>query len=494
MIRQMLQIHAQDNVAVALRDIPSGCSVRIGDRTYVSREAISRGHKMALVEIAPGAPVIKYGCVIGHATRRIAPGEHVHVHNMATNLSESCSYSYNPVACSAVHLPPQQFQGYRRGDGRAAIRNEIWILPLVGCVNSTVQTLEKASQHLVGGSLEGIYSFTHPFGCSQMSEDHARTRKLLAALVHHPNAAAVLVVSLGCENNTLDDFKREIGSWDPERVEFMVCQDADDEISQGLRLLEKLAQYAKQFQRTPIGADELVIGLKCGGSDGLSGVTANPVVGKLSDMLIAQGGSTLLTEVPEMFGAESLLLNRCRNEQVYQRAAEMLEDFKNYYVSHGQVVYENPSPGNKQGGITTLEDKSCGCVQKGGSAAIEDVLDYGDHVRCHGLSLLSAPGNDMVSTTALSAAGAHMILFTTGRGTPFGAPAPTVKIASNTQLAEKKPQWIDFNAGIVADGESIDSAAEQLMKLVLDIASGSPTRSESHGARSISIFKDGVVL
>jgi len=365
----------------------------------------------------------------------------------------------------------------------------------VGCVNDVAKALVKKNQDLVTGSVEGLHTFTHPFGCSQTGADHAQTRKLLAALAKHPNAGGVLVLSLGCENLTQEQFKEELGDFDPDRVKFLVCQQVEDEMESARDLLEELAAYASQFEREPIPASELIIGMKCGGSDGLSGITANPVVGRFSDMLVAQGGSTVLTEVPEMFGAEGFLMDRCVSEEVFQKAADMLNGFKNYFLRHGEVVYENPSPGNKAGGITTLEDKSCGCVQKGGSAPIVDVIGYGDRVTEKGLNMLYGPGNALVSATALTAAGAHMVLFTTGRGTPFGAPAPTMKIATNTPLATKKSGWIDFNAGVVADGtKTLEEAAGDLMALVLETASGKQTRTEQKGFREISIFKDGVML
>ncbi len=392
-------------------------------------------------------------------------------------------------------MAPAHFQGYRRLDGRAAIRNEIWIIPTVGCVNDVAKALVRENQDLVTGSIDGLYTFTHPFGCSQTGHDHAQTRKLLAALTRHPNAGAVLVLSLGCENLTHEQFLAELGEYDPRRVKFLTCQQVEDEHAEGRRLLQECAEFAAQFHREDIPASELVVGMKCGGSDGLSGITANPVVGRFSDRMCAQGASTVLTEVPEMFGAEGFLMDRCVSEEVFHKAVDMINGFKSYFIRHNEVVYDNPSPGNKQGGITTLEDKSCGCVQKGGSAPIMDVIGYGDSVTTKGLNMLYGPGNDLVSATALTAAGAHLILFTTGRGTPFGAPAPTMKLATNTPLATKKAHWIDFNAGVVADGQrTLDEAAQDLMQAVLAVASGKQTRAEEHGFREISIFKDGVVL
>ena len=491
---KLIRIHPDDNVAVALEDIRSGETVEIGSLTVTALEDVSRGHKIALQRIPAGEPVMKYGNPIGIAKEAIPAGAWVHVHNVRTGLSESAEYTYNHKTFPMPDVKPRTFMGYLREDGRAAVRNELWIIPTVGCVNSVAAALVRENQHLVKGSIDGLCTFSHPYGCSQMGDDHAQTRKLLAALVRHPNAGGVLVLSLGCENLTQEQFKAELGEWDDRRVKFLVCQQVEDEFAAGAKLLEELADYAGQFHREELPASKLVVGMKCGGSDGLSGITANPTVGRFSDRLTALGGTTVLTEVPEMFGAENILFSRCENEMVFRKAVDMVNRFKDYFVSHGQVVYENPSPGNKAGGITTLEDKSCGCVQKGGSAQIVDVLEYAEPVTRKGLNLLSGPGNDLVSATDLTAAGAHIILFTTGRGTPFGAPAPTVKISTNTPLYEKKHGWIDFNAGTVAQGESLDDAGERLLDFVLEIASGKKTLSEERGAREIAIFKDGVTL
>ena len=486
-----IKIHSTDNVAVALQDVPAGTCFE----GTAAQQDIPQGHKMALCTLSEGAQVVKYGFSIGHTTASVAPGQWVHTHNMATNLEGELSYTYRPNVNFLPAQEPRIFLGYRRPDGKVGIRNEIWIIPTVGCVNDVAKALVRENQDLVNGSVEGLYAFPHPFGCSQTGDDHAQTRKLLAALTRHSNAAAVLVLGLGCENLTQEQFKAELGDFDPERVKFLICQQVEDEFEAARALLEECSNYAKQFTREPIPASELVVGMKCGGSDGLSGITANPVVGRFSDLLVAQGGSTVLTEVPEMFGAESILMDRCVNETVFQKAVDMINGFKAYFLRHNEVVYENPSPGNKEGGITTLEDKSCGCVQKGGSAPIMDVIGYGDAVVTKGLNMLYGPGNDLVSSTALTAAGAHLILFTTGRGTPFGAPAPTMKLATNTPLATKKAGWIDFNAGVVADGNrSLDEAAQDLMDAVLAVASGKQTKTEEKGFREISIFKDGVML
>lgn len=488
---EFIKIHPKDNVAVALKNVPEGTCWE----GTVAVEEIPQGHKMALAPMDKNQQVYKYGFAIGHATQTIQSGQWVHTHNMITNLSGELTYTYDPQFKFLQPSDTKTFQGFRRGDGSVGIRNEIWIIPTVGCVNDVAKALARESQDLAAGSIEGIYAYTHPFGCSQTGDDHAQTRKLLAALAKHPNAGAVLVISLGCENLTQQQFREELGDYDEQRIKFLVCQEVPDEMEAGRILLEECARFASGFERTDIGADELIIGMKCGGSDGLSGITANPVVGRFSDMLIAQGGSTVLTEVPEMFGAEGFLMNRCIDESVFHKAVEMINGFKQYFLRHNEVVYDNPSPGNKAGGITTLEDKSCGCVQKGGSAPIMDVIGYGDRVTAKGLNMLCGPGNDLISATALTAAGAHIILFTTGRGTPFGAPAPTMKISTNTLLAEKKSGWIDFNAGCVADGmKTLDKCAEDLFSYVLSVASGEPVLNEKKKFREISIFKGGVVL
>lgn len=492
---RLLQLHPTDNVAVALKPLAAGEQVEINGTKLVLPEAIPQGHKLACTPLRAGDAVVKYGCVIGTMTQSCPPGGWVHTHNLRTNLSEAGEAIPFAPPKALAPLEAPVFRGFRRPDGRVGVRNELWILPTVGCVNDICKTLAREAQSLVSGTLEGIYAFPHPYGCSQTGADHVQTAKLLAALAHHPNAAEVLVVALGCENLTPQQFFQAYGE-DPEgRIHLLVCQQEEDEVEAGLRILSACAARAKTCSREAIPMRELVVGMKCGGSDGLSGITANPVVGRFSDRLVAMGGSTILTEVPEMFGAERLLFSRAQTPEVLQQAQEMVQRFKDYFVSHGEQVYENPSPGNKAGGITTLEDKSCGCVQKGGTAPIAAVLDYGDRVRQPGLQLLYGPGNDLVSATAMTAAGAHLILFTTGRGTPFGAPVPTVKLSTNTPLYEKKRRWMDFNAGTVADGgETLEEAAERLFSLVQELASGRRTRSEEADCREIAIFKDGVTL
>ncbi|NCB63947.1 MAG: altronate dehydratase [Clostridia bacterium] len=491
-MKNAIQIHRSDNVAVALRTLKAGTE----ELGVVLNQEIPTGHKFALTAIHAGEKVVKYGLPIGRAGLEIAPGAWVHTHNVRTNLSEEAHYLYSPTKARLSPAEPRTFSGYLRHNGAAGVRNELWIIPTVGCVNDVCKILERENADLAAQyGLDGVYHFSHPYGCSQMGDDHKQTRALLAALCRHPNAGGVLVVGLGCENNKMEEFRALFDADCRDKLRFMVCQQEDDELAAGGKLLRELAEYAAGFRREPLPCSKLVVGMKCGGSDGLSGITANPTVGAFSDKLIAMGGSTILTEVPEMFGAESLLFDRCKDAATFDQAVNMAEGFKGYFVSHGQVVYENPSPGNKDGGITTLEDKSMGCVQKGGSAPVTDVLGYGESVSTPGLNLLSGPGNDLVSATALTAAGANLILFTTGRGTPFGAPAPTLKISTNTPLFEKKRHWLDFNAGTVAEGESLDAASDRLLDLVFSAADGAyRTRAETYGQRGIAIWKDGVTL
>lgn len=443
------------------------------------------GHKYALSDISAGENIIKYGNPIGHATEDIKKGDHVHSHNMKTNLSGNLEYKYEPdFKPLKIINTDKTFMGYRRENGEVGIRNEIFIVNTVGCVN-------KVSKRLA--ELTGARSFEHPFGCSQLGDDMLVTQLILKGLVNHPNAGGVLVLGLGCENNNIGVFKEVLGEVLEKRVKFLNVQDVEDEIEEGVRIIGELKAYADTFKREPIPVSELKLGLKCGGSDGLSGITANPLVGMLSDRLISYGGSCVLTEVPEMFGAEHLLMKRCKTEELFQKNVKLINDFKDYFIRHNQVIYENPSPGNKKGGITTLEEKSLGCVQKGGESPVVDVLTYGDRLSENGLSLLNGPGNDIVAITNLAAAGVHMILFTTGRGTPVGGPVPTVKVSTNRTLAERKKNWIDFDASRILE-EDHEKVTDEFLDYILAVASGEETANERNGYREISIFKDGVVL
>ena len=444
---------------------------------------LENGHKYALCDIKKGENIIKYGNPIGHATEDIKKGEHVHTHNVKTNLSGNLKYTYERVEFDVPYTDEgRTFMGYVRENGEVGIRNDVWIVNTVGCVNKVAEKIAAAT---------GAFHFPHPFGCSQLGDDQSITQKILKGMVNHPNAGGVLVLGLGCENNNVALFRSILGEVDGRRVKFLIAQEHEDEVAEGIRLVKELQDYAATFERQPVSVSRLVVGLKCGGSDGYSGITANPLVGRFSDKLIAAGGSCLLTEVPEMFGAEHLLMQRCVSREVFDKTVALINDFKDYYTRHNQVIYENPSPGNKAGGITTLEEKSLGCVQKGGLSPVVDVLDYGDRVKKAGLSLLNGPGNDIVAITNLMAAGAHIILFTTGRGTPVGSAVPTVKIATNRSLAQRKSGWIDFDASPTLEGNSLEN---ELFDYVIRVAEGEMAKNEINGYREISIFKDGVTL
>ena len=495
---KIFRIHPTDNVAVSVSGLKKGETVTVDGVDITPLGDIPAGHKMAIQPIKKGEDVVKYGFPIGTAKEDVEPGTWMHTHNVKSKLGDLLDYKYEPAKAHHTEVKLDKtytFDGYLREDGRVGIRNEAWIIPTVGCVNAIARTIESQSQSFKTDHIDGIFAYSHPHGCSQLDGDQERTQKILSGLVHSPNAGAVLVLSLGCENNQVALMKQAIGDYNPERVKFLVCQDVEDEIAEGVKLVKELCAYADRFTRTPQPLGKLTIGLKCGGSDGFSGITANPLVGSIANKVTAAGGTAILTEVPEMFGAETLLMNRCKDEATFQKTVNLINGFKEYFMRYGEKINENPSPGNKEGGITTLEDKSLGCVQKGGTAPVMDVLSYGDRAREQGLLLLQGPGNDLVAANALAAAGCDMVLFTTGRGTPFACPVPTVKIASNSRLAAHKKNWIDFNAGQLIEGRSMDAVSEDFLQYILDVASGrKQAKSEKLDKHELAIFKDGVTL
>ncbi len=490
-----LKINQADNVAVAIVDLKSGTTVNIDGITIRLSADIPAGHKFALTDLSVGAHIVKYGYPIGHAVSDIKQGDWVNEKNIKTNLSGVLEYSYNPQLQQVRFTNRNRtFKGYRRATGEVGVRNELWIIPTVGCVNGIANQLAARLQEETGGrGLDAIVAFPHNYGCSQLGDDHENTRKILRDLALHPNAGAVLVVGLGCENNQIGAFKEFIGDTKA-HIEFIETQKVGDEIGEGMAVLRKLYAEAIKAQREDIPLSELKIGLKCGGSDGFSGITANPLVGMFSDFLIAQGGTTILTEVPEMFGAETILMNRSENTGVFDKTVHLINDFKEYFMANKQPVYENPSPGNKAGGISTLEEKSLGCTQKGGAATVVDVLTYGERLKTKGLNLLSAPGNDLVAATALASSGCQMVLFTTGRGTPFGTFVPTMKISTNSRIAALKPNWIDFNAGVILEDEPMDQTCERFIEYLIRVAGGEFVNNEKSNYREIAIFKTGVTL
>ena len=493
-MNEMVRITERDMVAVALKPLKAGETVSYGGGEITLAEDLPMGHKAALRDIRKGEAVIKYGFPIGEATEDIPSGAHVHTNNLHTLLSGEKEYEWHPTFPKQAEQKPAVFRGYPRKYGRPGIRNELWIIPTVGCVNDVAKALAHQAQKLAGGAVEGVFAFSHPYGCSQLGDDQDNTRKALAALATHPNAGGALILGLGCENSGIEQIRPFMGEYDESRVRFLVCQECEDEAEAGMKLLEELAARMREDRRTDCPASQLAVGLKCGGSDGLSGITANPTIGVFSDLLTAMGGTTILTEVPEMFGAETILMDRCETEELFEKTVHLINDFKAYFENYHMPVYENPSPGNKAGGITTLEDKALGCTQKSGSSPVKGVLAYGEHAQAQGLNLLSAPGNDLVASTALAVSGAQIVLFSTGRGTPFGCPVPTVKIASNTPLARKKRNWIDFDAGRLLEGKTLDELGRELLDHVIAVASGKQTLSEENGFHDLAIFKQGVTL
>ena len=495
-MQDFIKINKDDNVAVALKPIAKGTTVNVAGTDVTTLEDVPQGHKFAIKPIKKGDAVIKYGFRIGYAQADVEVGGWIHTHNLRTALGELLDYTYNPEGHKDVEPTDEAyFEGYMRENGKVGVRNEVWIIPTVGCVNSIARAIEATARLNKPEGVDEVVAFTHPYGCSQTTEDQENTRTVLADLINHPNAGAVLVLGLGCENSRIEVLKNYIGEVNPDRVKFLQVQDVEDEQEAAAEIMEELMNYAAAFKREKVSAKELVIGMKCGGSDGLSGITANPTVGLFSDMLVSKGGTTILTEVPEMFGAETILMDRCANRELFDKTVCLINDFKEYFIKNGQEIYENPSPGNKDGGITTLEDKSLGCTQKSGSSLVKGVLAYGERVQNKGLNLLSAPGNDLVASTACAAAGAQIVLFTTGRGTPFASPVPTVKIATNSRLAGRKGNWMDFNAGrLVTDDVPMEQLADELFQLVLDVASGRRVKAELAGFHDLAIFKQGVTL
>ena len=494
---EFIRINPADSVVVCLRAMSKGEIISIDNFNVELLQDTPAGHKVLLKDTSKGEDIIKYGYPIGHAAEDLKAGTWVNENNLKTNLAGTLSYEYNPVNETLnIAKEDRTFKGYERKNGEVGIRNEIWVVPTVGCVNGIAEKLvEKLKEETKCAGIDAIIAWHHNFGCSQLSGDHENTRKILRDIVLHPNAGGVLVLGLGCENNQPDDFMQTLGDYDNERIKLMVSQKVEgDEIEEGMKILRNIYKIASTDKRTDVPLSKLRIGLKCGGSDGFSGITANPLVGELSDYIVAQGGTSILTEVPEMFGAETILMNRCENKDLFNDTVSLINNFKDYFLSHGEPVGENPSPGNKAGGISTLEDKALGCTQKCGRAPVSGVLEYGDRLKNNGLNLLSAPGNDLVASTALASAGCQIVLFTTGRGTPFGTFVPTMKISTNSLLASRKSNWIDFNAGVLAEGMDMKELLRQFIEKVISVASGELTRNEENGYREISIFKNGVTL
>ena len=495
-MKEIIKINQEDNVVVALRDLSKSETIKIDTKKIEIKEDVKRGHKIAIANISTNENVVKYGYPIGYAIKDIEIGSWVHTHNIKTNLDGIKDYKFNQELTDVSSINNNiTFKGYERENGNVGIRNELWVVPTVGCVNGIGDRIvDKFKEEVNPIGLDGIEVYKHNYGCSQLGDDHVNTRTILGNLVKHPNAGGVLVLGLGCENNTMAEFIESLGDYDKKRIKFLVAQEVSNEIEEGAKILKKLYDNMKDDKRVDVPVSKLKIGLKCGGSDGFSGITANPLVGNFSDFLVSQGGTTILTEVPEMFGAETILMNRAKDEETFDKTVHLINDFKEYFMAYDQPIYENPSPGNKAGGITTLEDKSLGCTQKSGKATVVDVLKYGETLKVNGLNLLSGPGNDLVAASALAAAGCHIVLFTTGRGTPFGTFIPTIKISTNSALYDLKPHWMDFNAGSLVEDKSLDEVTEELVKFILEVSGGKLVNNEINKFKELAIFKKGVTL
>lgn len=493
---EYLKINDNDNVIIAVTNLETGQVINDNNSEFTLVENIRRGHKIAVNDIKMGENIIKYGYVIGSATVDIKKGQWIHTHNLKTNLSGTIDYEYSPRLIQTKKVNgPKTFLGYRRRNGDVGIRNELWIVPTTGCVNGVGEAIiNKFREQVAPIGIDHINVYKHSYGCSQLGDDHANTRTILANICKHPNAGGVLVLSLGCENNTLKEFKIALDQYDVERTKFLVTQKAGNELEEGVKLLKEIYQVMKNDSRVEVPISELKIGLKCGGSDAFSGITANPLLGEFSDYLVENGGSTILTEVSEMFGAETILMDRAESLPIFEDTVDLVNDFKEYYISHNQPIYENPSPGNKEGGLTTIEEKSLGCTQKSGNSKVVNVLNYGEVIKKRGLNLLYGPGNDLVSCTAMGASGCQMVLFTTGRGTPFGSFIPTIKVSTTTSVYNRKPHWIDFNAGVLLEDKTMDELIDEFINYIINIASGEYVKNEINGYREIAMFKTGITL
>lgn len=490
-MKKYLRINEKDNCIVALETINKGDVIL----NVEAMEEIKKGHKMAIFDIEKGKDVIKYGNSIGRAKENIKAGEHIHTHNITTNLDQSKVFSYEKVNTDIKKNEDRKVKVYLRRTGEVGIRNEIWVIPTVGCINNLVKTMANKFMigHPINSSFDGCFAYTHPYGCSQLGDDHINTKTAIIDMMKHPNNGGVLVVGLGCENNQIKAIINELGYYNEKRVKFLICQESSNEITDGLKLLEEIYEEIKNDIRVDQPLSKITIGLKCGGSDGMSGITANPLIGKMSDYMASIGGSSILTEIPEMFGAEQMMFNRCENKEIYQKLYRLVDDFKNYYAKNNQVIYENPSPGNKEGGISTLEDKSLGCIEKSGSSSVKDILRYGERIKTKGLNILEAPGNDLVAATATALSGAQLILFSTGRGTPYGTIVPTIKVSTNSELFLGKRNWIDFDAGII-NQENSNKVFEDFKEYIIGVIEGKYTKNEINDCREIAIFKTGVTL
>lgn len=485
----LLRLHPKDNVALALRPLPSGARVSVEGISLFTRDPIPYGHKVALVSIPKGGRIIKYGYPIGRAVRSISPGEHVHVHN--TESGRAHGDTARPVIREESSLiprfPQDTFLGFRRQDGRVGVRNHVLVMASVHCVNGGVER--------IGREVPGVVALPHIYGCSQLGEDLAQTRRVLEGYVSHPNVGATLIVGLGCEalpTRELVDGLRDRGY----RVELLLLQEIGGSraaVRKGKELAAELLGEVGKLRPEPVPLSELVVGVECGGSDAWSGVTANPAVGAIADALVAHGGTVILSEVTEFIGAEHILAARAISPEVGKAILRAVARREGVAVEMGvDLRGAQPSPGNMEGGLTTIEEKSLGAIVKGGTTPVREFLGYGERPSARGLVVMDTSGNDLESVTGMVAGGAQVVLFTTGRGTPVGNPiVPVIKISSNTPLYERMRDDLDFDAGSILRGEPPTSVAARLAALLLEVAGGRPTQAEVWGHREFAIEPRG---
>ena len=498
-IPNIIRLHPEDNRVVASRWILAGTALDLesSNTPLVARENIDPGHKVAIRSISQGQPIRKFGQIIGYASRAIEPGDWIHVQNVdAGQLTLDYAFC-SDIPADPIPVHGRTFQGYRRANGKAATRNFIGIISTVNCSAHTSKLVAEAFDESILSefpNVDGVLALTHKAGCAMQygGEDHNQLARTLAGYAQHPNIGAYLVLGLGCETGpasfVVDNYLHQLevpGQAPPPRPLVMNIQDMGGVAKTVRRAIDKLKELlpdANRVQRVPIPVSEIILGLECGGSDGLSGVTANPALGLASDMLVAHGGTAVLSETSEIYGAEHMLTRRAKTREIGEKLIERIKWWEHYAGMFGVEINNNPSPGNKKGGLTTIYEKSLGAVAKGGSTTLCDVFKYAEPITTKGFVIMDTPGYDPASVTGMVAGGANVVCFTTGRGSCFGfKPVPSIKIATNTPMYERLVDDMDINAGKVMEGVPLRTVGEEIFEKVIAVASGEPSKSEAQG-------------
>ena len=495
-------LHSDDNLCVAARHLELGEEISVGGESLRLAEPVRLGHKLAVRAIREGERVKKYGQTIGFATRDIAPGQWIHSHNLTAGRFER-EYEY------ATEIPPppapiegRTFQGYRRAGGKAGTRNYIAVISSVNCSASVSKYISQRFDNSLLAkfpNVDGLLPLTHKGGCGLQyaGEDHQQLTRVLSGFATHPNVGAYLLVGLGCETGTLQylvqhgglaegvvqlNTKANGAARPPVVLSMQDCGGTNKTVEAGIAAIAEMLPRVNGVRREPIPASELILGCECGGSDGNSGVTANPALGAASDLLVAAGGTSILSETPEIYGAEHLLVRRARTRAIGEKLIDRIRWWEEYTAKFGVEIDNNPSPGNKEGGLTTIYEKSLGAVAKGGSTALCGVYRYAEPVTAQGFVIMDTPGYDPASITGMVAGGANVVCFTTGRGSCFGCkPVPSIKIATNTPMYEQMIDDMDINAGVILEGASVADVGRQIFEFILEVAGGKRTKSEIHG-------------